>query len=218
MNFEYARENMVENQVRAWEVLDKRVLEVLGELAREDFVPPACRRLAYTDQPLPLAHDQFMMKPVVEGRLLQSLSLTGDERVLEIGTGTGYLTACLAELADTVTSLDIYADFVDRASARLAEMDYGTRVDVQCADALTEFRPDHAYDAIAVTGAVPQPVERFSGWLASGGRLFTVTGQAPAMEALLITRTADDEWMTESLFETDIPYLVGAEPAPSFAF
>ena len=119
MNFEQARQNMVENQVRPWEVLDARVLDVLARVRREDYVAPGHRQLAFADTCLPLGHDEVMMKPVLEGRVLQALELSQTERVLEIGTGSGFLTACLAGLADSVVSVDIHADFTQAAGARL---------------------------------------------------------------------------------------------------
>jgi protein-L-isoaspartate(D-aspartate) O-methyltransferase len=214
MDFDLVRSTMIEQQVRPWEVLDPRVLDVLLQLQREDFVPPEYRRLAFTDIALPLAHGEFMMKPAVEGRMLQALDLRPDDEVLEIGTGSGFVTACLARLAHEVTSIDIHADFVESARARLAAAGIGN-VQLEVADVLSHD-PHHQYDAVCVTGAVAVLPPRFLEWVKPDGRLFVVRGTSPAQEALRMTRRGAG-WHTESLFETDIPYLRGAAPMPQFA-
>ena len=215
MNFDQARFAMIEQQVRPWDVLDPRVLEVMASVKREDFVPPAHRQLAFADLPLPLAHGEAMLKPVLEGRLLQALALEPGEEVLEIGTGSGFVTACLAQLARAVTSVEIHADFIATARARLEAAGIGN-VRLECADALS-WQPGRAFDAIAVTGAVASIPEAFAGWLRPGGRMFVVRGQSPVQEAVRATRRGDALHF-ESLFETDIPYLRGAAPAPAFTF
>ena len=213
MNFELARAAMVEQQVRPWEVLDARVLETIATVPRELFVPEAQRQLAYVDLPLPLAHGETMMKPVVEGRLLQALALEAGDEVLEIGTGSGYVTACLARLAREVVSIDLHADFLQSAGDRLQQS--GLRnVRLQLADAL-DFKPNRQFDAIAVTAAVAKLPEIFSGWLKPGGRLFVICGLSPVQQALRITRRGES-LHSESLFETDVPYLRGAEPIAQF--
>lgn len=211
IDFELARHAMVEQQVRPWEVLDPRVLEVLSTLRREDFVLPRHRRIAYADMALPLEHGEAMMKPVLEGRLLQALDLTPQDEVLEIGTGSGFVTACLARLAREVVSIDIHADFVARARDRLAAAGL-TNTRVEMGDAL-EFAPQRQFDAVAVTGAVVTVPERFLDWLKPNGRLFVVRGHAPAQEAVLLRPGQS----AESLFETDLPYLRGAAPVERFA-
>lgn len=214
LNFERARFNMVEQQVRPWEVLDARVLDVLGEVKREDFVPVRHRKLAFADLSIPLEHGECMMKPVVEGRLLQALGLTGDEDVLEIGTGSGFIAACLARLGRQVVSIERHADLAERARARIGAA--GIRnCQVQAADAFGWQAP-HGFDAIAVTGAVASVPEAFLRWLKPAGRMFVVRGSSPVMEAVLLTRQGPDYVETRSLFETDLPYLKGAEPAPRF--
>jgi protein-L-isoaspartate(D-aspartate) O-methyltransferase len=216
LNFERARFNMVEQQVRPWEVLDARVLDVLGEIKREDFVPPRHRKLAFADLAIPLEHGEFMMKPVVEGRLLQALELTGDEDVLEIGTGSGFLSACLSRLARQVFSIEIHADLAERARARIGSS--GIRnCQVQASDAF-DFHPAQTFDAIAVTGAVAVIPESFQRWLKPGGRLFVVHGKSPVMNAAVLTRQGPDYIEAKSLFETDLPYLQGAQPASRFEF
>ena len=214
MDFELARSSMIEQQIRPWEVLDPRVLDVLGQLRREDFVPEMYRRQAFTDIALPLAHAEVMMKPAIEGRMLQALDLDPADEVLEIGTGSGFVTACLARLAHAVTSIDIHADFVEAARLRLyAAGVVNAQLDV--ADALT-YDARRQYDAVCVTAAVAILPPRFLDWVKPEGRVFVVRGAAPAQEALRMTRRGAG-WHTESLFETDIPYLRGAAPLPRFA-
>ncbi len=215
MNFDEARRNMVEQQVRTWEVLDSKVLETLGALHREDFVGAKHRKLAYADTMLPLGHGQVMMKPVVEGRLLQALELTGPQQVLEIGTGSGYLTACLSRLAGRVVSIDIHAPFVEAAQRRLDSIS-ASNVELEVGDALGDWEPNDTFDAIAVTGSAAEVPERFLNWVSRTGRLFAVRGHSPAMEAVLMTRLDEHQWSTESLFETDLPRLIGAEDEDTF--
>ena len=213
MNFEQARFAMIEQQVRPWDVLDPRVLSAMKAVRREDFVVDAHRQLAFADLPLPLAHGEAMLKPVLEGRLLQALALEPGDEVLEIGTGPGYLTACLARLARAVTSIDLHADFIATAKARLERAGVGN-ARLEVADAL-QWQPGRQFDAIAVTGAVAELPAAFGEWLRPGGRMFVVRGLSPVQEALRVTRRAD-ALAAESLFETDIPYLHGAEPAAQF--
>ena len=213
IDFQQARFAMVEQQVRPWDVLDPRVLETLMTVRREDFVPTRHRKLAFADLPLPLEHGEVMMKPVVEGRLLQALALAPSDEVLEVGTGSGFITACLANLAREVTSIDRHADFVERTRARLVAEGV-TNVRLETADVFA-WEPGRQFDAICITGAVATHPERFAGRLRPGGRLFVIHGQSPVQEAILITRDGDG-FLRESLFETDVPYLHGAEPAPQF--
>lgn len=210
-----ARHNMVENQVRPWEVLDARVLDVLAALPREHFVPTPWQALAYTDVALPIGDDQIMLKPVVEGRILQAVLPQPFEHVLEIGTGTGYFAACLARLASRVTSIDCRAGFVAAATEKLRALGI---VNVECkhADALAGFAPQQPFDAIVVTGAVHALPPQFGQWLKPAGRMFLIRGREPAMQAVLLQRAADGGWVEERLFETDVPYLAGAAPVPQF--
>ncbi len=215
INYEQARHNMVEQQVRTWEVLDQRILDVIGEIPREEFVPARYRKVAYADTVLPIGEGQVMMKPVVEGRMLQSLGLLGTESVLEIGTGTGYSTACLAALAGSVDSIDLYDRFVDVAERRLRDRGIDN-VELAVADAVTDFAPGRSYDVVVATGSASSVPARFKEWVKPGGRLFMVCGHEPAMEAILLTRTDIDRWDSESLFETDLPRLVGCEDPEVF--
>ena len=217
MNFEQARFNMVEQQVRTWEVLDERVLELLETTHREDFVPVRYRKMAFTDMAIPLDHDQTMMKPVVEGRLLQALELKPDETVLEIGTGSGFITACLAQLAKRVVTVDIHEQFSKGAEAKLKEKDIHN-VEFETGDVMTGWQPEQAHDVLVVTGSVQDIPDHFRGWVNPNGRMFVVCGDAPAMEAKLLTKLNATEWREESLFETDLARLINAEKAPEFEF
>ncbi|WP_146908017.1 protein-L-isoaspartate O-methyltransferase family protein [Arenimonas daejeonensis] len=214
IDFQQARFAMVEQQVRPQDVLDPRVLDALMTVRREDFVPPRHRKLAFADLPLPLEHGEVMMKPVLEGRLLQAMNIEAGDEVLEIGTGSGFVTACLAVLAREVVSIDRHADFIERTRVRLTA-DNVTNVRLEVADVFS-WQPGRQFDAICVTGAVATDPERFGAWLKPGGRLFVIHGQSPVQEALRITRRGEG-FHRESLFETDVPYLHGAAPAPSFA-
>jgi protein-L-isoaspartate(D-aspartate) O-methyltransferase len=215
-NAEVARQNMIENQVRPWEVLDPRVLDVLAAVRREDFVPARHRALAFADMALPIGNGETMMKPTVEGRMLQALALGAEDRVLEIGTGSGFVTACLARLAGSVTSVEIHADFADAAKTRIAAAG-AHNVRVEVADAIRTFRTGERFDAVVVTGAVYAVPEQFRAWVAPRGRLFAIVGESPAMQAMLLTRADDTHWREDSLFETDIRYLTHAEPPRRFA-
>jgi len=218
MTIDYARARvaMVEQQVRPWDVLDARVLETISRVPREAFVSDAHRALAYSDLELPLGHGESMLKPVVEGRALQALELEPGDEVLEIGTGSGYLTACLAYLARDVLSLERHADLADAARGRLQAQGIAN-VDVVTADVFA-WETDRRFDAICVGGAVDVVPERFVQWLRPGGRMFIVRGRAPAMEAVQVRRDGDGVNAThiESLFETGLAYLAGAAPVPQF--
>jgi protein-L-isoaspartate(D-aspartate) O-methyltransferase len=214
MNFETARAQMLGQQVRAWEVLDDRVLGVMQATPRELFVPESDRELAFADTEIPLGHGQSMLAPKIEGKLLQALQIEPSDEVLEIGTGSGYLTACLARLARHVTSVDIFPDFVTAAGARLRE--HGIRnVDLSTADGLTLPKTTQ-FDALAVTGSVPVMTEHFTSMLKPYGRLFIVVGRLPVMEACLIAQHPRGHQTRQSLFETVLPPLLNAEQPEPF--
>ena len=216
MDFEQARFNMIEQQVRPWDVLDQQVLDVMGNVPRGAYVPEKYRALAFADINIPLGHDQVMMAPRVEGRLLQALAIRQSDSVLEIGTGSGYLTACLAALGNHVTSYEIFPDLSQAAGEKLTAN--GCRnVTLIEADAADGINSGNRYDVIAVTGSLPELHTTFHNNLTHGGRLFLITGTPPVMEALLVTRIDDDNWRTESLFETSLPPLVNAAGAKRFA-
>jgi protein-L-isoaspartate(D-aspartate) O-methyltransferase len=202
-------------------VLDARVLEALATLPREAFVPEIHRALAYADVEIPLGagplgHSQKMMKPVVEGRTLQGLLLQPGDEVLEIGTGGGYLAACMGALAREVVSLEIQPELANRARAQLDASGHGGNVRIENVDAL-HYATDRRFDAICVTAAVEVVPSQFLQWLRPGGRLFVVRGRSPVMEAVLVHNDVNGPRI-ESLFETDLPYLAGAAPAPEFVF
>jgi protein-L-isoaspartate(D-aspartate) O-methyltransferase len=219
-SFDYAkaRETMVEQQVRPWDVLDPRVLDVLVRLPREAFFAETHRALAYTDIELPIGHGERSWKPVLDGRALQALLPQPGDAVLEIGTGSGYLSACFGRLAREVTSLERHADLADAARARIDALGLGQNIAIETADAFA-WDTDRRYDAICVGGAVDAIPERFLQWLSPNGRMFVVRGRAPAMEAVRVdARNGVNDQRIQSLFETVVPYLAGAAPAPAFQF
>lgn len=217
MNMEQARFNMIEQQIRPWDVLDDQVLRTLADIPREDFVPARYRELAFSDISIPLDHDQAMMPPKLEGKLLQSLELKPTDSILEIGTGSGYLTACLAKMAGKVHSLDLFEDFQQQAGAKL-EAQGINNVTMEQADAGAGWESDLRFDAIAVTGSLPVLHQQYHKLLKSEGRLFVIVGNPPIMQALLITRIGEQEWRHESLFETSVPALVNAPGPEAFRF
>jgi protein-L-isoaspartate(D-aspartate) O-methyltransferase len=215
-----AREQMIEQQVRAWDVLDERVLGIFRKIPREHFTPESQRYKAYMDLEIPLPKGQHMLRPSVIGRLLQALELTGTERVLEIGAGSGFITACLAAVSAHVESIEIIPELAELAKSNLATLSIGN-THVVTADALattTGTAPAKRYGAIAVTGSMPIPDDRFQRQLEIGGRLFIIVGEAPVMTARLIRRTAEDAWTSESLFETVVDPLINARRPQEFTF
>lgn len=214
---ELARFNMIEQQVRTWEVLDQRVLDVLARVPREDFVPAHLRSFAFSDMNLPLGHDEVMMTPNVEGRMLQALAIEDGDAVLEIGTGSGFTTACLAALGGRVSSIDIRSEFTEQARAKLARHGFED-VELRSEDAMRPWRQTLNYEAIAVTGGVAEIPTWFKEAMSIGGRMFVIVGNPPVMEARLITRATELHWLEEGLFETEIPYLTGAAPSQVFEF
>ena len=215
LNIELARYNMVEQQVRPWEVLDSRVLEALTAVRREDFVPAGYRNLAFADLGLPLGHGEVMMKPVLEGRVLQAVAPSKAESVLEIGTGSGFLSACLARLAESVHSIEQHADLADAARVCLRDANVANAT-VEVAEAVNGFVPDRQYDVVVAGGAVFALPQRWREWVKPGGRLFAIVGESPVQRATLYTRAADGSWSEDGLFETDLPYLANAAPPRRF--
>ena len=212
----HRQEQMIEQQVRAWEVLDPRVLDLLRRVPRERFVPPSQSFLAFADVAVPLPHGQHMLRPSVVGRALQALELAGSESVLEIGAGTGFVTACLAAAAHQVRSLELFEELAEMARANLAAV--GIRnAEVLTADA-TRPLGEMRYHAIAITASLPLYDSHFERQLEIGGRLFVVVGEAPVMEARLVRRRSEEVWVTESLFETVLDPLINARRRESFAF
>jgi protein-L-isoaspartate(D-aspartate) O-methyltransferase len=217
MDFEQARNNMVEQQIRTWEVLDQNVLDAISAIARDEFVPGAYRNLAYSDTSIPLGYGESMMTPKLEGRIVQSLNLTSNDRILEIGTGSGYLTALLAHCGGQVVSIEVLAGLHDSAKTRL-ESRAITNISLEQGDGLAGWKSAEPYEAIVLTGSVASPPLDIERQLTIGGRLFMVVGEAPAMEAILLTRVGENEFSSESLFETDLKPLVGGEAISRFKF
>ncbi|WP_309262937.1 protein-L-isoaspartate O-methyltransferase family protein [Lysobacter arvi] len=215
MDYNKARELMVEQQVRPWDVLDGRVLDVMATLPREAFLPEAHRTLAYADLALPLGHGEFALKPVVQGRALQALALDPADDVLVIGDGSGYLAACAGRLARDVLALERHADLAQAAASALSAQSVDN-AHVVVGDAFT-WTTDRRFTAILVAGAVDTIPQRFIDWLEPNGRMFIVRGRSPAMEAVLVRNDVNAPRI-QSLFETDLPYLAGAAPAPVFKF
>lgn len=213
---ESAREQMIQQQVRAWDVLDPEVLATLAQVPRERFVPAAESALAFADVALPLPDGQHMLAPKLVGRILQALTLSPGDRVLEIGTGSGFLTACLARLAGAVLSLEIRPQLAEQAQRNLATVRTGT-IELRTADAFAPHSLQGEWDAVVLTGSLPVYDSRFERLLAPGGRLFAVVGESPLMTARLVTRTAA-MLDTRSLFETEIDALTNAPQTPKFTF
>ncbi len=217
MDTEFARHQMVEQQIRTWDISEPQLLELLKSVPREDFVPEAYHLLAYAETEIPLGHGQHMMYPMVEGKLLQVLEIEPEDEVLEIGTGSGYLTACLARLAQSVVSIDIHDHFLNAAATKLQRHKLDN-VSLQRHDAVLDGPPAGRFDAIAVTGSLPALDERLIEALKPGGRLFLVTGEAPVMDARVITRVQGEGWHARSVFETSLARLQNVAEPPEFFF
>jgi len=210
------REQMIEQQVRAWDVLDARVLDVMRQVPRELFAPAAERFRAYADAEIPLSQGQHMLRPSVVGRLLQALLPQPHEQVLQVGAGSGFVTACLRGMAGRVRALEIFPRLAESARVNLSGL--GVRdTEVMDADGL-RFESATRFDVIAVTASLPIYDTRFERLLNVGGRLFIVVGEAPVMEARLVERTAEGAWSAQSVFETVIDPMVSAVRPAEFTF
>ncbi|MCL4108053.1 UNVERIFIED_CONTAM: hypothetical protein GTU68_017081 [Idotea baltica] len=208
---------MIEQQIRPCEVLDDTVLRTMASLPRELFAPDSVSSLAYADIELPLTHGESMMFPRIEGRMLQELEIGIDDECLEIGTGSGYVTACLANMCQHVHSIDIHNDFILSAEQKLAMANI-SNVTLENKNAATDLTESNKYDAIAVTGSIPEYLPLFERLLKPGGRLFIVVGSKQVAHAMKIERTLDDHFIRTSLFETELKTLVGFEEESSFSF
>jgi protein-L-isoaspartate(D-aspartate) O-methyltransferase len=217
LNIEQARFNMIEQQIRPWDVLEQRVLDLISQVPREIFVPMAYRNLAFVDINIPLDNEQVMMSPKLEGRILQTLMLHPNDTVLEIGTGSGYLTALLAKFAKHVDSVDIFDDFVTTAADKLNALNINN-VSLETGDAINGWKKNTHYDVIVLTGSVPVLKPHFQAQLTEGGCLFAIVGEEPIMQAQLIKRISEKEFELEVLFETSLPPLVGAPSEDGFVF
>jgi len=211
MDFEKARYNMVEQQVRPWDVLNPRVLDVISKIPRENFAPDEYKNLAYVDTRIPLGsfeeHPCIMANPNFDGRILQELDVQDEDLVLEIGTGSGYLTACLAKLGRHVDSVDINEDLTAMAENNLQALNINN-INLSTGDASKTWEQKRNYDVIAITAAMKSIPASYKKLLKIGGRLFVVTGDAPAMTAHLVTRTDKNKWTVEDLFETSIEPMI----------
>ncbi len=217
MNFEIARHNMVEQQIRPWDVSDDRVLELIARAPREDYVPAPYRNIAFADLNIPLGHGEVMMSPKLEARLLQALEIAPTDKILEIGTGSGYLTALLASLGRHVVSIDIEPEFTMTAATKLGR--HGVRnITLETGDAARGWDRQQPYDAIIITGSLPILPEAFRQSLAPGGRLIAIVGQSPAMEVIRLRRVDAVAFREDSLFETDLPPLRNAIEPAKFVF
>lgn len=217
MDFTQARFNMVEQQIRPWNVLDQHVLDMLLEMRREDFVPAAYRNLAFVDMEIPLGHGEVMLTPKMEARIIQELAIKKTDRVLEVGTGSGYMTAMLAREAQHVYSVEIVPELKSQAEEKLRA--HGIHnVTLEQGDAAHGWDRHGAYDVIVLTGSVPLIPGNFLASLKRGGRLFAIEGDAPVMKGKLIARVDEDAFRTSVLFETSVPPLRNALQPQRFVF
>jgi len=217
MNFAEARHNMVEQQIRTWTVLNFQVLDTMEKFPRENYVPETYRRMAYTDIAIPLNHDQEMMHPKLEAHLLQVAAIQSTDNILEIGTGSGCLTAMLASLGNHVDSVDIFPDFQKSAIEKLSAQGL-TNVTMIEGDASKGWGEKDQYDVIVLTGSLPELPQQYVNALAVGGRLFAIIGEGQTMQAISINRTHGDCWEEKSLFETEIPVLINGSKPATFVF
>ncbi len=216
MNLEQARFNMIEQQIRPWSVLDSTVLQTMGDIPRDIFVPTTLSSMAYADIEIPLEHDETMMFPRVEGRMLQELELDINDECLEVGTGSGFTAACMATMAKHVDSIDIYDDFLESAEQKFKEVNI-SNISLENKDALSMSDTGKQYDAIAVTGSLPEYTSHFEQLLKPNGRLFIVVGMNETMHAMKVLRK-DSLFIRETLFETKLKRLVGTEEKSRFSF
>lgn len=217
MDIELARANMIESQIRTWEVLDQQVLDLLAEVKREEFVPPEVRDLAFADMELPLGNGEVMLAPKLEARMLQTLSVRPGDKVLEIGTGSGYLTALLARLAGHVYSVELAPVLAARAKENLQRHDV-RNVTLEQGNGATGWGAHAPYDVIVLTGSVPVLPDEFKQQLATGGRLLAVVGGPPIMTAQLVTCVSPGAYTIDGLFETSIPPLRQVREPARFVF
>ncbi len=217
MDMQQARFNMIEQQIRPCEVLDDTVLQTMASIPRDLFAPESMASLAYADIEVPLDHGEAMMFPRIEGRMLQELEISIDDECLEIGTGSGYVTACMANMSQHVDSIDIHADFIASAEKKLAMVNISNTT-LEAKDALTDLSKVKKYDVIAVTASLPEYIPLFESLLKPGGRLFVVVGENQVAHAMKVEHTLDGHFIRTSLFETKLKPLVGTEKKSSFTF
>jgi protein-L-isoaspartate(D-aspartate) O-methyltransferase len=217
MDYEQARFNMVEQQIRPWEVLDPKVLDLLHKVKREDYVPQVYRSLAFVDMEIPLGEGELMWAPKIEARALQALQLKGHERVLEVGTGSGYFTALMAQQAGVVVSVELRADLKEEAERKFKAHGL-THIQCRQGDAARDWPDEGSFDAIVLTGSTPVLPQAYLKRLSPGGRLFVIVGEGDAMQATLVSCLAGNTFRTDRLFETSVPALKYALQPERFVF
>ena len=217
MNLEKARFNMVEQQIRTWMVLEPAALAALSAVEREKFTPVAYQALAYSDTEIPLAHGQTMLPPRIDARLMHDLHLQGHETVLEVGTGSGYLTALLAQRAQRVISLEIHPALAQAAQAHLQAAGVHN-AEVRVGNGATAVVAEGPFDAIVLGGSVAEVPASLLGQLKVGGKLIAIVGEDPIMHATLFTRTGDQQWQSRALWDTAVPALEGFGKPSHFQF
>ena len=217
MDIEQARFNMIEQQIRPWDVLDIRILDLLQSVPREAFVSESQQSLAFADMEIPIGHDQVMMSPKVEARMLQALDVTSSDSILEIGTGSGFITACLAKLGSHVTTCEYFDDLSEQAKLRLQEYKQDN-IDFLVGDIFNSADSLEHYDVVAVTSSTPELISAFTKLLKVNGRLFCIIGQSPVMTAKLITCVGENSYREEGLFETHLPPLLSTSTEKVFSF
>ncbi|MEE9452254.1 MAG: protein-L-isoaspartate O-methyltransferase [Gammaproteobacteria bacterium] len=217
MDLETARVNMIKQQLRTCDVLDGEILQLLQETARENFVPEQYRELAYADFNIPIGHGQVMMTPVEEGQILQALKIKSTDKILEIGTGSAYLTALLAQLGSQVISIDCFPEFVEPAKEKLHQIGLNN-VTMVCSDGSNGWQSQAPFDVIVITASVVSLPDSFRQQLDSGGRIFVILGTAPVMEATLISQGVQGQFQTEKLFETELTTMICEGEKTPFIF
>ena len=217
VNTNSARENMLKQQIRAEDVLDDAVLRLVETTPREAFVPHEYRRLAFTEASIPLGHEQHMLTPMLEAKIIQTLQIHSSDKVLEIGTGSGYMTALLAKSAQHVYSIDIFPEFLEQTKPKLDGLDI-SNVTLQAGNAAMGWDKQQPYDVICITGSLPILPKTFQQELKIGGRLFAVVGTEHMMEAVLVTRLTEKKWQQQRLFETEIAPLLEGPTVEPFSF
>lgn len=217
MNFEQARHNMIEQQIRPWDVHDDLILDLMIRSPREDFVAESQRNLTFTDIELPIGHGEKMMFPRIEARMLQALNVQPSDKILEVGTGSGFVTFLLASIGNYVCSVEIHEELALNAKKRLSEHNV-SNFEIHAGDAAQGWSNRQPYDVIAITGSMPSLPNRFQQDLSIGGRLFAIIGEGPIMQATLVTRLSASEWREEVLFETYLAPLKNVPATSSFQF
>ncbi len=215
MDIEQARFNMIEQQIRPWDVLDINVLNIIEQTPRELFAPKELKNLAFSDLEIPLSHEQAMMTPKVEARMLQALQINPNDEILEIGTGSGFITACLAKLGAHVDSIEYYSDLSEHAQSVADQLNIDN-INFMHGDALNDLNSAKQYDAIVITASMPSYTDNFEQLLTNNGRIFVVTGKAPVMQAQLMTKIDSYGVRNEQLFETNLKPLIGSKEPQVF--